>query len=106
MWAVPVFVMISGALFLSRKNDIKKLYKKNILRMCVSFAVWSAFYAISYAIVDFFTKADYQFSFSYFLGELLSGAAHMWFIPMIIGIYMCVPIFEKICESEEIVNAN
>lgn len=36
-WAVPVFVMISGALFLSREYSIKKIYGKNILRILVAF---------------------------------------------------------------------
>lgn len=32
-WGVPVFVMISGALFLSKEQPIKKIYKK-ILSNC------------------------------------------------------------------------
>ena len=32
-FSVPVFVMISGALFLNRNISIKTLYKKYILRM-------------------------------------------------------------------------
>ena len=35
-WAVPVFVMISGTLFLLRDVSIKKLYRNNILRMATS----------------------------------------------------------------------
>ncbi len=36
-WAVPIFVMISGALMLdpAKKFSIKKIYSKNILRMIV-----------------------------------------------------------------------
>ena len=29
-WCVPIFVMISGALFLDSKKDIKEIYQKNI----------------------------------------------------------------------------
>ncbi len=36
-WAVPIFVMISGALFLGRNSNIEKLYKKNILRIITFF---------------------------------------------------------------------
>ena len=36
-FCVPVFLMISGALFLSQKEiNIKKLYTKNILRLLIS----------------------------------------------------------------------
>ena len=43
-WCVPVFVMISGALFLGRKVDLKKLYINHVLKMWVAFAVWSTIY--------------------------------------------------------------
>ena len=55
-WAVPVFFMVSGALFLepSRELTLKKLHKKNILRIVVcimgisllvigSIPLWNAF---------------------------------------------------------------
>ena len=38
-WAVPVFVMISGALFLDRNISPKKIYSKYVLRLFVSFCV-------------------------------------------------------------------
>ncbi len=64
-WAVPVFVMISGSLFLSRDIPVKKLYTKYILRMAISYLVWTCLY------------------------NLLSVPRyHMWYILMIIGIYM------------------
>lgn len=47
-WAVPVFVMISGALFLdpSRDQPIKKLYGKNILRIVTIILFWGTIYAL------------------------------------------------------------
>ena len=55
-WAVPIFVMISGTLFLdNRRNiNIKKLYTKNILRIITAFIFWSLFYTI--ITNDFFEK--------------------------------------------------
>ena len=40
-FGVPVFVMISGALFLSddKKTDIKRLYTHNILRLLIIYIV-------------------------------------------------------------------
>ena len=42
-WGVPVFVMISGALFLDEKKDfsIKRLYRKNVVRIICAFVCWS-----------------------------------------------------------------
>lgn len=44
-WGVPVFVMISGALFLS-KNEIstKVIFSKYVLRIVTAFAAWSFIY--------------------------------------------------------------
>lgn len=35
-WGVPVFVIISGSLFLSREIDIKRIYSKYVLRLVVA----------------------------------------------------------------------
>lgn len=44
-WAVPVFFMVSGALFLepSREITLKKLYKKSIFHIVVCIIVWGFF---------------------------------------------------------------
>lgn len=46
-FGVPVFVMISGALFLKPDKDIpvKKLYSKYIFRIVIAFVFWSFIYA-------------------------------------------------------------
>ena len=43
-WAIPVFVMISGALFIPRKISLSKIFKKYILRLVISLVFWSLFY--------------------------------------------------------------
>ncbi len=43
-WAVPVFVMISGALFLSGSQSIGHILKKNVSRLVTAFIFWSALY--------------------------------------------------------------
>ncbi|MCM1143578.1 MAG: acyltransferase family protein [Lachnoclostridium sp.] len=45
-WGVPVFVMISGSLFLSRDIPQKKIFSKYVLRMATSFMVWSFIYTL------------------------------------------------------------
>lgn len=93
-WAVPVFVMISGALFLSGKDvSIEKLYKKNIFRMIIAFIFWSCIYAINKKIAN---GGDVKS----LLEDILMGHYHMWFLFMIVGLYMIVPFLRKIIESE------
>ena len=45
-WAVPVFVMISGALLLSGTQRLSDILKKNVLRLVTAFLFWSAAYAL------------------------------------------------------------
>ncbi len=48
-WAVPVFVMISGALFLepAKNITINNILRKYIFRVAIVFIVWSLFYTSS-----------------------------------------------------------
>lgn len=93
-WAVPVFVMISGALFLSKDIPVKKLYTRYIFRIFTAFVFWSFFYACrEYAKNGSFEEAFKQF---------LTGYYHMWFLYMIMGMYAIIPFVRKIAESENL----
>ena len=93
-WVVPVFVMISGALFLSKDIPVKKLYGKYIFRIFTAFVFWSFVYAVAY----YAAKRDALKA----LGQFLTGYYHMWFLYMIVGLYMIVPFVRKIAESESL----
>ena len=90
-WGVPIFVMISGALFLEKEIDIKKLYLKNILRLIIAFLFWSTIYSI-------INGGDIL----KILTNIIEGHYHMWFIPMIIGLYISIPIIQNIIKSDKI----
>lgn len=89
-FGVPVFVMISGALFLNKdyQLDIRLLYRHNILRLVVLYFFWSALYGL-------WDARNYRFSeigWKPYIREMLSGSYHLWFLPMIVGIYVILPI--------------
>lgn len=102
-WGVPIFVMISGSLFLSRKIEIKELYKKNILKLSIIYIFWSIFYAVIMLLINNSTGLDMKTFLSLVVGKIVEGHYHMWFIPMIIGLYMCLPILKEIIKSSRIV---
>lgn len=87
-WAVPVFVMISGTLLLGRDIPLKRLFGRNILHLLSAFIFWTVVYCI-------FNRRTVPDLFYY----LLVGNHHMWYIGMIIGLYICLPIIRKITES-------
>ena len=102
-WGVPVFVMMSGALFLPREIPTKTLYKKYILRMAIAYIVWSAFYAVVDPIGQFVFTEGYQLSLVEIVGNFISGAVHLWFLPMIIGLYMCIPLIKQLIKKDNLI---
>ncbi len=90
-WAVPVFVMISGCLLLQRDIPISQIYRKYVGHLVTAFLSWSVFYAC-------FHDGD----FLDFIVNVLHGEYHMWFIPMIIGLYIALPIIKLIVQKQNI----
>ena len=93
---VPVFVMISGALFLYPRKEIpvSKLYTKYIPRILIALIFWSFVYAMK----DYVKTGDLLKACAHFI----RGHYHLWFLFMITGLYMIVPFLRKIAESEKL----
>lgn len=89
-FGVPIFVMLSGAIFLSQeyKLDIKKLYTHNILRLVSVYIVWSCIYGL----LDCCSFDLSQIGWKDIVREMIFGRYHLWFLPMITGFYMLLPI--------------
>ena len=92
-FGVPIFVMISGAIFLSeeKKITVKKLWLGNILRMLVCFGVWSFGYYVYQSL--------YHWDFPFWkqgivrtITGMVYASDHFWFFFMIIGLYALVPV--------------
>lgn len=101
-FGVPIFIMISGSLFLTKELDLKKLYSKNILRMTIAYFFWSIVYAITIPLSKSIITGNFEISIMKILDNIITGNYHMWFIPMIIGLYMCIPIIKEITKSKKI----
>lgn len=92
-FGVPIFVMISGAIFLDKNYelDVKKLYQHNILRLVILYVVWS----MVYGLYDFRNWSIQDAGIKALLKEMLFGRYHLWFIPMIVGIYVLLPVLKS-----------
>ena len=98
-FGVPIFVMISGALFLDNgyRLNLKRLYIHNILRLVILYIVWSCIYGLYDCVGHGFSSLSYK----EILREMLSGRYHLWFIPMIVGIYVLLPILKSWVEHTD-----
>lgn len=92
-WSVPIFVMISGALFLGRDVSISSILKKNVARIATVFLFWSG----CYALIDLVFR---HAPLSVVLSQLITGHYHLWFLYMIVGLYLLIPLLRPIVQNE------
>ena len=97
-FSVPVFFMMSGALFLGNKEtNYKKLYFKNILRLFICLCIFFFFY--SYLGTYFTTnKLLNTNEIKNIIKSFLSGKLyiHLWFLYYIIALYIISPLLKKL----------
>ena len=117
---VPLFVMITGALLLPVRGDASAFYKKRIPRVFFPFLIWSVIYDLfpwftgvlglqPSLILDFFPYSGEEVmeqSLSVSLGYIAQIpfnfsllAVHMWYIYLLIGLYLYMPIFSAWVEK-------
>ena len=99
IWCVPIFIMISGALFLNPEKEISihKLYVHNTFRIFASFVFWS----LVYASYNFIGSEDSN-RINGWIIQFLGGHFHMWFLWLIIGLYILTPILRKISKDKKL----
>lgn len=95
-WGVPIFVMISGTLFLGEKRPIKKIYQKNISKILVLIVFWTLLYNLWQILLthNIPTLKD-------FFINLSTGPYYLWFLYMLIGLYMIVPLLNRIVKNKK-----
>ncbi len=85
--SVPVFFMITGAVFLSRPVlDIPRLLKKNVLRLVLLFFFWSLLYALGSRLA----AGEFGGAYEFFM-DVAGGHYHMWFLPAMLMCYLFLP---------------
>ena len=88
--ATNIFLMISGIFFLSpeRNVSISKVWSKNILKLATAYVLWCMIY--SYVRITYLWGQE--FDWSQFWQETVNRENHLWYIPMMLGIYVMVPL--------------
>lgn len=93
-FSVPIFVMLSGALLIGKKDSLISFFKKRLSRIFIPFIFWCAIY-ILYA--TFYMKRELNFinAFEIFIGKGGTIGVAFWFIWMIIVVYIAVFLINK-----------
>ncbi len=87
-WPVPVFVMITGALFLPKRTELTRMLKRYIPRILTAWALWSLIHAL--------------YGGEHVLQAFLSGHYHLWYLPFLVGVYLVLPFLQRIAEDDRL----
>ena len=117
---VPLFVMITGALLLPVTGDAGPFYRKRISRVVWPFALWSVLYSMFPWLTGVLgmPKSVVSVCFPYATEPILEQSfttsalntarcllnfgeidAHMWYIYLLIGLYLYLPVFSAWVEK-------
>lgn len=99
-FGVPLFVMISGALMLD-KNYVftKEKWFGHIKKLVLFFVFWSSIYCLWFRVIENLSNGE-PLSIEEILSTFFGGYYHLWFIPMMIGLYLILPLL-RIWVNEE-----
>lgn len=100
--AVPLFVMITGVTMLNKNIPIKTLYEKYIKKLVVTFFIFLMVYLVYKVHMDYTNNWITENYLENLPSNLMQTAYHLWFYPMIIGLYIIVPILSKVVEDKGI----
>lgn len=98
---VPLFIFISGYLLLDREYDdqkCKKFWKNNLLNLVVSVEIWIIIYNI---FLMWYNAAPLSVEdlWKNMLFIKPTNMTHMWYMPMIIGMYIFIPFVANVLKK-------
>lgn len=88
---VPLFIVASSYLQFPLHYSTKEFFKKRAVRILVPFVLWTIVYALAYGepVSNF---KDLLLNFNY-------AAGHLWFVYMLCGIYLLMPLLSPWAEK-------
>ena len=93
MWAVPCFLMVSGALLLDpeREMPLKKIVTKYILRMVIVLTVFVFLFRFFDMFMNGETFSEYIITDALHKLFTCKSWAHLWYVYALIALYICTP---------------
>ena len=100
-FSIPIFVMLSGALLIGKKDTLLKFFKKRLSRLFIPFLFWVLVYIIFTSI---FLNHGFNLdnALKIFFGTAGTLGVHFWFVWMIIIAYVGIFIINKIMQNQTV----
>jgi surface polysaccharide O-acyltransferase-like enzyme len=90
---VPLFIVASSYLQFPLHYSSGEFVRRRAVRILIPFVIWALVYAVSWGSPVNNLK-DLMFNFNY-------SAGHMWFVYMLVGMYMLMPMLSPWAEKVE-----
>ena len=101
-FSIPIFVMLSGALLIGKKDTLIKFFKKRLSRLFIPFLFWVLVYIIFTSIRSHGFNLDSALKI--FFGTAGTLGVHFWFVWMIIIAYVGIFIINKVMQLDININ--
>ena len=98
-FSIPIFVMLSGALLIGKKDTLVKFFKKRLSRLFIPFLFWVLIYII---FTSLFLNHGFNLdnAIKILFGTAGTLGVHFWFVWMIIIAYIGIFIINKIIQMQ------
>jgi len=100
---VPLFLMISGALFLDERKEItlKNILSKNVKNLAIITIAWAVIYSAAYNVI-LPILFNSTINVNNIVQDIINDHYHMWYLYMIMGLYIATPFLKKfVCEKNK-----
>jgi len=91
-YCVPLFIVTSAYLLVPLRQSAGEFFRRRITRVFVPAAVWALLYATLPLLWGDFSLADVGKQLGRLPFTFPENGAHLWFIYMLLGVYMVMPI--------------
>ena len=96
---VPLFVMISGYFLLPLRMEVGAFFKRRFTRILIPFVVWCVCYAAYFMAYRGDTLSQFFRNVVHIPVNFGVEIGHMWFIYMLLGLYLLVPVLSPWLEQ-------
>lgn len=100
---VPLFLMVSGALLLSKEEEYITVVKKRISRFILVIMVFTAGLYLEYYLYTLYKGNEFEFTISHFiygtLARNLEGTGSYWYLYSYLGFLFTLPFMRRIAKE-------
>ncbi len=97
--SVPLFVMASSYLLVPLRDDTATFFKRRFTRVVIPFVIWMVLYAVIPQYGGSWSEMDLGANMRGLLFNFPGIAGHLWFVYMLLGVYLLMPIISPWIKS-------